>query len=184
MDNNLHESTSFEVVFTPTKALAKEFAKLSNKVTKIIFRVFFSVYLFFISLAILGAVLSGNLGHSILIQASVALIGFFMPTLVILRDSRNILKQYTLLGATGCPEIKINFFSENINSNLCGRESNFKYSQITKTITGKIVLYLSIEKTLYVLIKKDSFTKGDYDSFLIFMREKLKDNPKALRGLK
>jgi len=34
------------------------------------------------------------------------------------------------------------------------------------------------------MIKKGAFTKGDYESFVPFLREKLKDNPKALKGLR
>ena len=33
-------------------------------------------------------------------------------------------------------------------------------------------------------IKKDAFTVGDYENFVAFLREKLQDNPKALRGLR
>ena len=58
------------------------------------------------------------------------------------------------------------------------------YSQVTKVAITKSCIFLVIEKALTVMLKKDAFTKGDYESFVEFLKEKLKDNPKALKGLR
>jgi large-conductance mechanosensitive channel len=58
------------------------------------------------------------------------------------------------------------------------------YSQVTKVVITKSCIFLIIEKALTVMLKKDAFTKGDYEAFIEFLKEKLKDNPKALKGLR
>jgi len=63
-------------------------------------------------------------------------------------------------------------------------EGRYEYSHVTKTVNGKKCLFLVVEKSLTIIIKKDAFTKGDYESFVEFLKEKLKDNPKALKGLR
>jgi len=55
--------------------------------------------------------------------------------------------------------------------------------------SSELGLYLYVEgssekNSRHVVLKKDAFTKGDYESFVEFLKEKLKDNPKALKGLR
>ena len=61
--------------------------------------------------------------------------------------------------------------------------NTFCYNQISKIVEAKLCLYIFIGKKA-TAVKKDAFTIGDYESFVAFLREKLKDNPQALRGLK
>ena len=80
---------------------------------------------------------------------------------------------------------KIMFFEDKITSiNPLNEENTYKYKSISKVVEGKICLYISLGKALGVTIRKDAFTKGDYETFVTFLRERLKDNPKALKRLK
>ena len=60
----------------------------------------------------------------------------------------------------------------------------YSYDEVLEVVSAKLCLYIFIDKKIAVTVKKDSFTKGNYEPFVAFLREKLKDNPKALRGLK
>jgi len=71
----------------------------------------------------------------------------------------------------------------NVNNFEIGN-GTFRYEQISKIISANMCLFIVIEKSVTVMVKKDAFTIGDYESFVAFLREKLQDNPQALRGLK
>jgi len=64
----------------------------------------------------------------------------------------------------------------------------FRYNQISETIEAKLCLYIMVEKSekdhALAVVKKDAFTKGDYEAFVSFLRERLEGNQKALKGLK
>ena len=62
-------------------------------------------------------------------------------------------------------------------------ESTFQYNQISYVVATDVSLYLMIGNETTIIVKKDAFTIGDYESFVSFLKEKLKDNPKVLRGL-
>ena len=174
-------STEFEIIFTPDKVFAKEFANRTfSKTIKVFFYIFFPTTLF---LALI-AVLSGEISLNALLMIGVAVIGILTPTSRANWDAKNLLKQYAVLSSGDKVGIKVVFNEFEFSSNVYGRENTFNYAQISKVVSGKLGLYFHIEKSLYVMLKKDSFTVGDYDSFLVFLREKLKENPKALKTLK
>jgi len=64
----------------------------------------------------------------------------------------------------------------------------FRYNQISEIIEAKLCLYIMVEKSekdhALAVVKKDAFTKGDYEAFVSFLRERLEGNQKALKGLK
>lgn len=61
--------------------------------------------------------------------------------------------------------------------------------ELAKCVCSKVLkIYcytaFSVSLILLALILIDAFTVGDYETFVAFLREKLKDNPKALKGVK
>lgn len=76
------------------------------------------------------------------------------------------------------------FFNDYFTYNTSILSATSSYDDISRLITAKIGLYITVGANIHVLIKKDSFTVGDYESFVLFMREKLKNNPRVLKGLK
>ena len=180
MDATLGE-VQFEVVFTPDKALVREYIScVFRKGLKIFFYTLFSVMFLFSLIAILG----GEVSVNSIAMIGMSVLGLLMPMLRINLDSKALLKQYKTLSSNGTSGIKVNFYDDNFNSNVYGRENTFKYNQISKVTCGKLGIYLTIEKSICVLIEKDAFTVSRYEFFMLFLREKLKDNPKALRSFK
>ena len=93
---------------------------------------------------------------------------------------KKLIKQIQV-GIAANPEArKTEFLANQFN----GGGASFRYERITKIVEGNLCLYIIIGGVYAGMVKKDAFTVGDYESFVIFLREKLKDNPKALKGLK
>jgi len=182
MDMNTSELL-FENIFAPDKIFVLEFCKCAySKAIKIFCYIFFPLMVLFVFIAFLGG------AENIITQLLIAFISvyfFFTPILHARQHSKKLLKQYALLASsdenTGSKTI---FFTSHLESSMYGRTNTFYYNQVSRVMVGKLGAYLLIEKSLYVMVKKDAFTKGDYESFIPFLKEKLKDNPKALRGLK
>lgn len=113
----------------------------------------------------------------------VALSAYLSPKLKSKRVFRESMTRFRLLNAGSDSNVPKNI--------IYFRDSEFefsdimvKYSQISKTSCSSAYMFIVVENAVTIIVKKDAFTKGDYDSFLIFMKDKLKDNPKALKGLK
>ena len=70
------------------------------------------------------------------------------------------------------------------DGDLMVNEMSFGYDRITKMDGGKLCLYLTVDKTVTAIVKKDAFVSGDFASFVRFLRERLKDKPNALKVLK
>ena len=75
------------------------------------------------------------------------------------------------------------FYDGHFFTNNNGDDTLF-YSQISSIANTALCLCLTLDPTTTILIKKDAFTTGTYDDFVVFLRDKLHDNPKALKGLR
>ena len=62
-------------------------------------------------------------------------------------------------------------------------DEKLAYDQISFIASTTFCLCVGLSSTS-ILIKKDAFTTGIYDDFVVFLRDKLHDNPKALKGLR
>ena len=93
---------------------------------------------------------------------------------------KQLVKQFQMIAKTN-PKIQWKVFYADKFETYNGI---FGYEQISKIIVADLCQYIIIENVATVMLKKDAFTIGDYDSFIVFLREKLKDNPKALKGLR
>ena len=64
---------------------------------------------------------------------------------------------------------------------------SFHYHQISKIIEAKLCLYIMVERNekdyALAIVRKDAFTKGEYETFVSFLRGRLAGNQKALHGL-
>jgi len=165
----------FEVIFMPTKEITKEFQNRLNLKAHTIFAYAFGV------IVLLFGLWSGWLGSTGLFWVCVILAPV-CPVVIEYRkqsEAKQILNLWAA-GPVGTAGYKAEFFDEIFTH----RDLSFRYDQISTFTKGNLCLYIQIKKTITIIAKKDSFTKGDYESFVSFLREKLKDNPKALRGLK
>ena len=168
--------------FIPLKAFFVELcAQILNKTHRHLCHIFFGILFM---LAVLGLLSGVENPKQPVVVIVLSLVGFSFPTITSHLNAEKMLKQYAVLSSGDTVGIRVVFNEFEFSSNVYGRESTFSYSQISRVISGKLGLYFHIEKSLYVMLKKDSFTVGDYDSFVVFLREKLKDNPKALKGLR
>ena len=173
----------FQNEFILEKNFLREFFRLTmSKGYSAICYIFFGAVLIF-SLIVL---LNGGAQNipMLLFLLCISIYGLSFPVSRVNLNAKNLLKQYAVLSSGGTAGIRVLFHNSEFNSNVYGRENTFSYTQISKVVSGKLGLYFHIEKSLYVMLKKDAFTVGDYDSFVVFLREKLKDNPKALKRLR
>jgi len=59
----------------------------------------------------------------------------------------------------------------------------FPYDQISGLAEGKRCFYIVVGKAVTLIIQKDAFTIGDYETFVVFLSERLGDKPKLLKRL-
>ena len=164
-DKDMQESL-FENVYILTEEIAKDYSRAQ-------FRNYF-IAAYIVSPVIL---LSGILwARSILM----VIIGVCLPMLLhIFVDSiaRQIWTGWSsiqnVMEIEGNLKNKIMFFEDKITSiNLLNEEKTFRYKSISKVVEGKICLHISLGKAFDFIIKKDAFTKGDYETFVTFFRGK------------
>ena len=182
------ENIMFENLFVPTEEFFWDFVQSlckRNKAFCILFGVIFSIAaLFFIFLAILVPSVGTLFPAIVLTFTSIYL--FFAPSITKRKIFKQVVKRDKLLNAeneNSFSKHNVIFYYDEFGPRSAGA-AMFKYNQISEINISNIAIYIAIEKTFTAPIKKDAFTIGDYDSFVVFLREKLKDNPKALKGLK
>jgi hypothetical protein len=173
---NVKESL-FENEFNLTEKLAKEYTRVMLRKNMIGYFIFGGLF-----------ILSYIWLRSILL----VIMGILAPTLgpfSLSMIGRKVWKQwktlYHMLGDTENLKTKKQFFEDEvITTNSLNNDFTLCYKQISYMVETKKYLYISFEKVFECIVKKDSFTKGDYETFVTFLRERLAENPKALRGLR
>jgi hypothetical protein len=167
----------FENEFNMTKELAKEY-------TRVLLRRNIIMSYIFGFLCVLSFIWMRN--------AVIAVIGVGLPILLhlmMIRIGRQTWKRWIkffgMMGEKDNLNSKKRFFENSfISINPINDEHAFEYKQISHLVETTEYLYISLEKVFECIVKKDSFTKGDYETFVTFLRERLAENPKALRGLR
>lgn len=174
--------------FTPSEETYREYIKaLMSRSYKL--RYFFLGTLFLLaSLFLLSVVIiledrSASTIAATIVSFYLAILFYFTPKIQGARRLKESLKTARLL-SSGNPNGFSDFEASFFNDNFITERFTFQYSQISKVVSSHNYMYLIIEATFGVIIKKDAFTVGDYETFVAFLREKLKDNPKAMKGLK
>ena len=107
---------------------------------------------------------------------------FVAPKVIEAKKLQQLLKRSRLLSSEDDEFIKYETYFQN-DSFEAGGEIRFQYDQISKIMVSTLYMFIMIEDTVHTAVKKDAFTIGDYESFVVFLKEKLKDNPVALLGL-
>ena len=165
------EEVLFENRFVPDKKA------LSEYYDRVVYRINMIVLLSLWIVLVFASLILLEWRLRTLIIIIIALIVVFIRKYV---DVRNLLKHYELRISSGMYDGQIKFYE----NNFIVSKGTFSYNQISKIIVGKHCVFIIVEKALHIIVKKDAFIKGDYDSFVEFLKEKLKDNRKALRGIK
>ena len=113
------------------------------------------------------------------------IIGFvFIAGIVLsIRLKNQQIKQWPLIKSASNEKIKTIFFDDKLIVNPSIENYTFRYNQVSRITDAKLCLYIMFDEAVVVMIKKDAFTKGDYDSLVSFLRERLIDNPKILKSL-
>lgn len=173
--NNKNESRKvalFTNGFTPFKKEIKEYVN----------RIVFGKGTLFCWIFSIMAIVFGLLFGGLVLAIALAAICTAFLSLHITKHSKfkEAMKAFENLVSTGYEGWRSVFFDDMFESD----NNTYYYEQISKVVKGKLCLHIIIEKKLLVMVKKDAFTKGDYESFVLFLREKLKDNPEALKGLR
>jgi len=157
------ENTLFENQFKPEK---KEMLEYCNRIIyrsiwvyHYLFCIAFSSFMIWLEIHFLGI---------LVFNAAVFAIAHIRNHITV----KKMMKRHELQASS---EQNIKFFEDNfkISTGVL-----FQYSQISNIVIGKLCIYIIIEKSLNIMVKKDAFNKGDCDSFLAFLREKQKDNKK------
>jgi len=188
MCNEDANQTLFCNTFTPTEEVYRDLSKHAvSRLYKMAHFLAGTVFIFFSGFLFL-AMIGGVRDTKILIVAIgcvlVALHAYSSPKIRAIRIFKHTIKREKLLntGKEGdFPQILIAFKRDTFEN---ANNVTLQYNQISKSTNSRHCIYLIVEETCCVMVKKDAFTKGDYESFVVFLKEKLKDNPKALRGLK
>jgi len=167
------EKVLFVNEFIPTQEIVGEYViRIYLKVSRLLCYAFSAMF-------VLWALLSGDGFWGAM--ALIATTAFFITVYTMkYLETEKLMKAFGLVTSTEGGKLRTIFYDD--TSRLAN--NTFRYEQISKIVDAKLGLYIIIEKAIAIIIKKDSFTVGDYESFVTFLREKLKDNPKALRGLK
>ena len=116
-----------------------------------------------------------------IIAAGILFIFFFLIIRFFHRQLLKLLIRRLQLAISSGTNVKKHVFYSNQFEIGSG---TFRYNQITKVIPADFCLYIILQKVSVVMVKKDAFTTGTYDDFVVFLRDKLHDNPKALKGLR
>ena len=168
--NEDQKAILFAVELIPTKEEIREY----------IAHVFYKGYTLFGCAFSIAVILLGFWFDFLIIALVCSVVGLLNLQIAKYWKSRKAIEAFERLASTGYEGWRSVFYEDVFKSD----NNTFCYEQIAKIVVGKLCLYIIIEKTLLVIIRKDAFTVGDYESFVAFLREKLKDNPAALWGLK
>jgi hypothetical protein len=171
----------FENTFLPDKIFLAEVCKHSYPVG---FKVFcFTCFPLLILWVLIAVLFEYDIDTYIILIFLVSIFGLFCPTIRIHYDTAQLMKRFNTVETKAEKTFITKFYEESLCHALHEAIHVIEYKQITNIISSKNGLYIVIKKKI-VPIKKDAFTKGDYESFVVFMKEKLKGNRRALRGLK
>ena len=159
--------TLFENVYTDTKESMLELYRQRNKAIRWIFSVLFSgeAVIF-----LLGGLLLDTLQYWLLfcICAAGACYYIFLPRIQTGRYLKLIKRHYD-----GCiPETRVICTEEDIAvlfSKDCG---HLDYEKITRVYFGNNIIVLQAGKVQHVTMLQDAFTKGSFEGFKAFLREK------------
>ena len=157
------------------REIISEFISLKYRQTEILIGIA-SVLLFFGLMTLLDA--NG-------LPMPLIIIAFLSSPLLLIRKKRHIkhmLKEMQVF-ATADNAAGNDYKSTFSDGDFMVNEISFGYDRITKVDDGKLCLYLTVDKTVTAIVKKDAFVSGDFASFVRFLRERLKDKPNALRVL-
>jgi len=172
----------FESIFTADKKLIMEVCKLTYpKVLKIICYTLFPVLILFGLIVFVRKL--PDIDLMLIFFLSICMSALFIPSIRIWYDARRLMALFKEQGAD-VGMITASFYYDRFCYSYLNTKGNAQYKQIVKIVVGDIGLYIIFKKKAFAFIKKDTFTKGDYGKFIMFLREKLNDNPKAQRGLK
>ena len=176
------KDTLFENIFKADNKLIMEVCSLTYpKVPKIICYTLFPVLILFG--LIVFAIKLPDIDLKLILFLSICICALFIPSIRIRYDAKRLMSlfkdHYTDAGM-----ITSSFYYDRFYYNYLRTNENAQYKQIKKIVIGDIGLYIILRKNALAFIKKDSFTKGDYGTFIMFLREKVSDNPKVQRGLK
>jgi len=175
LDREQTEEVLFENVFTPTKALFREYANcLCSRGT---------IPLYVLSLAFALNVAMDTLSllfwqenfrgwepFSGFLMAAVFC--FFVAKLGRWRILKTLVKQEQLWGSGTFRERRFWFYDKGIQTSGAP-DTIFPYEKISKIVDADECVYVVIEKLVGIPIKKNSFVKGDYESFIRFLGGKL-----------
>ena len=176
----------FENAFTATEEVYRDYAKLSvsraYKNIHVLVGAIFTLFFVFLIFARSHGFQNDMIPLLIVVAPLCAIHAFLSPKIKATKLFKHALKRENVLHAG-----KENSFSWHeakfYKDVIMVGDVKFKYSQISKILTSNSCLYILIQETFVITIKKDAFTVGDYESFIVFLKEKLTDNPVALLGL-
>ena len=155
----------FQIEAIKSKEAIREFIDLLH---------FKRAYISYLAMAIFTIVYSITQQSPII---AVIIIAFLIPALLVGRhiQTKKAMKAVCLTRK----DIPKEFYEETFTAN----GGTYQYEQITKIVAGKVCLYLVVGKIFTVMVNRDAFIIGDYESFLDFLMGKLENNPKAVKVL-
>ena len=172
----------FENVFIPTVETYREHVHCTISSATIITSYIFGALCTLLAMVFTWAHLRGDMGSGILIIVTIFFflaVFFFLAATGRKRTLKSKLKYARILnsGKEGEFAVYENYFYN--DQFTISQGMSYQYGQISKLLVSKDYLFIDIEETLHTAVKKDSFTVGDYESFVVFLREKFKEMDKA-----
>ena len=177
------KETMFENVFIPVEDTYRDYMDCKIPKSQKIISCIFGGFSVLISVFAIIAYVRGDMGAGViavattfLLFAALSLIGTFS---VKRQDLERKIKEERLRnsgkeGDFAC--IKTNFIEESFRTT---DGAIYQYDQISKLLVSRDYLFIIIEEMISTAIKKNAFTLGDYESFVVFLREKFKEMDKA-----
>jgi len=174
-DQNLTPTESiFENVFAPTKEDFKEYIKVATQKSYKI-----RLYCFYAICAVNSAwwffkSFTENSDHAFF----AVLFLFFAASLLVaqIRNRRKLLNatitREKVLNSGKSDEAqqwRVTFYDDRFETT---HGSVFQYAQVSKILSSDTFFLLLIEKAVFVLVKKEGFTRGNCEGFRIFLKEK------------
>jgi len=176
MDTNKKESIFENKFHAAQKDIVREYIRIWFGKLPLILAIFGSI-IFCIGVGFIIRNIIIQDTYSLLPYIFAALLGVGSPIIVQIRKYRaakQLLKEFEIIASAKIKkedtDYKTVFYSDTFQVNAL----EFSYSRISKVLTGKLCVYLVIEKTVTVIVKKEAFTRGECKNFLPFILKRTK----------